>query len=93
MRCLLSASSLQRAVKIEKRTDVRTVRQEYKVLRRLQAGCRQAVRVHEGGEYAGGGCRGAAPRAVASPRPRSPAAQPAGAFQKGLLLLTGRSAS
>ncbi|KAL4421516.1 hypothetical protein ABPG75_010807 [Micractinium tetrahymenae] len=44
----------QRALKIEKRTDVRTVRQEYKVLKRLQAGCRQAVRVHEGGEYAGG---------------------------------------
>ncbi|KAL4449542.1 hypothetical protein ABPG77_007186 [Micractinium sp. CCAP 211/92] len=44
----------QRAVKIEKRIDVRTVRQEYKVLKRLQAGCRQAVRVHEGGEYAGG---------------------------------------
>ncbi len=52
---------LQRAVKIEKRIDVRTVRQEYKVLKRLQAGCRQAVRVHEGGEYAGGCCHAPPP--------------------------------
>jgi len=42
---------LQRALKIEKRTDVRTVRAEFKTLRRLQAGCRQAVRVFEGGEH------------------------------------------
>lgn len=46
----------QVAIKIEKRPDVRTVRQEYKVLKKLGSGCRQAVRVHDGGElgWAGG---------------------------------------
>ncbi|PSC67566.1 hypothetical protein C2E20_8775 [Micractinium conductrix] len=48
----------QRAIKIEKRADVRTVRQEYRVLKRLAAaGCKQAVRVHEGGEMAHKGGR------------------------------------
>lgn len=43
-------ASLQRALKIERRAEVRTVKQEWKVLRRLAA-CKQAVRVHEGGEH------------------------------------------
>lgn len=58
----------QRALKIEKRAEVRTVRQEWKVLKRLQATCRQTVRVFEGGEHPwpGGCCLRMPPAAAAA---------------------------
>lgn len=46
-------AQLPLALKIDRNPEVKTVKGEYSTLRRLQAGCRQVVRVHDAAKHAG----------------------------------------
>lgn len=50
----LGSVQLPLALKIDRNPDIKTVKGEYGTLRRLQAGCRQVVRVHDAAKHAGG---------------------------------------